>query len=273
MLEPPRVRVGRIPTGNNLYGRLVIAHNTLPQILKFMPMGHNFTDPPELILDRFRLEILHMKAQCVLYRPFLGKLEFEKERKQCLEAAESAVHLLIPLVEASQPGGQLARCKVFMRKHVHDFNLAAMLLCSELKNQSSSNNSLSNPDFTTRVRPLLLEACALWTLCGVTSPKARHAMMAIEKFLLQDQSSSGLVDSRIQVNPAVPQYYQPDLNSGDFFYNADLEVPLYDSGGPQWDIQGAQISGTFSIEQDPFFRGLFAASDAAVEGYQKVWPR
>ena len=59
------------------------------------------------------------------------------------------------MLENSLPGGKLARSRLFLQHHVHDFNLAAMILCfdaSESKTQAFEQN-LS--DRYERLRPVV----------------------------------------------------------------------------------------------------------------------
>ena len=107
----------------SLQDRLDISREHLPQKLKKVPIDDSFMDPPELILDRLRLEILYWKTTCILYRPYLGRQEYKREHQHCLDAAETLVRTQIPMLEAGQHGGQLSGCTPFLRRHVHDFNL------------------------------------------------------------------------------------------------------------------------------------------------------
>ena len=235
-------------------------------------MDQSFMDPPELILDRFRLEVLHLKALCVLYRPFLGRSDSGQEHKRCLDASEELVRIAIPLVEAGLPGGQLANCVVFIRRHVHDFNLAAMLLCSELKRQSTSGSLPGHNDLADRVRPMLLQGCGLWSLSGVTSPKARHVIIAIEKFLRQDQSAaemSALLAQRAsttQKDTTAPTVTSAALSG------IPNETSLVTDGGAPFSEALGDFQSTFNIEEDPLFQDLFGPTYSMTDSYQTIWP-
>lgn len=257
---------------DGLYNNLYNTHEELPQVLKFVPMDQSFMDPSDLILDRFRLEMLHFKVACVLYRPFLGRSGCEHENRRCLEAAESTINLSIPFVEAGQPSGQLANLTVFTRRHVHDFSLAAMILCSELKRCSNSNNIAGGMIDSNTIRHALLKACTLWILSGVTSPKERHAISAIEKFLLQDPramptgASSG-------ANTTSNHFDATDLSltgTADFEFNNGL--PVVSETVPQLENPLTDFQGTFNIEQDPLFLDLFGSAYSTSGTYELSWP-
>ncbi|KAH3207775.1 hypothetical protein KXW62_005224 [Aspergillus fumigatus] len=49
------------------------AHNQIPLILRTRPMEQSITDPSDLILRRFTLEILYQKCRCVLHRRYLAE--------------------------------------------------------------------------------------------------------------------------------------------------------------------------------------------------------
>jgi hypothetical protein len=226
-------------------------------------------DPPELILDRLRLEAQYLKTLTILYRPFLDQPEHEQEHQQCLEAAVNLVREQIPLLEATQPGGQLSGFVVFIRRLVHDFNLAAMLLCSDLKKQAASTAPrLADQDRASLVRHLLLQACDLWLMSGVTSHKARHAVHAIQKFLQQDQYTSR---ATIPAAGGIPTP-EADYNVGGFSSGFQSGTPsdMFMDGSIMLD-DSPNAQDTFNIEQDPLFRDLFGPGYAMPDGMQANW--
>lgn len=235
---------------------LMEAYEQLPSVLKFVPLDQSFTDPPQLVVDRFRLELMHRKALCVLYRPFLGKSESEKESKLCLDASEELLRLSIPLAEACRPGGQFAGWKVYVHRHVHDVNLAAMLLCSEMKRAQSRPN---DQDWSARVRNLILQACIVWSHSGITSPKARQCLAAIEKFASGLGPNLGIpLDTQMVMASTDAVTAAPELT---FLGTSDLStVPAFDG------------AGTFNVVDDPLFQDLFGLDLPMVQNYNNNWP-
>ena len=237
--------------------RLNDLRNRFPHKLKMIPLDQSFMDPPELILDRFRLQLLHLKAVCVLYRPFVES-GYEEESQCCLNAAGDIVRQCIPLVEAAQSGGQLAGCAVSICRHVHDFNLAAVILCSELKRQSASPSERSPKDRSVQLRPLLLRACLLWSLSGITSPKARHAIRAVQRFLQQESRMVGDYPGMTRGGLTEQQDLKADFDTGGMQPKISSEMPLATGpGNAVFDNPLAEYQAPFNIEQDPMFQDIF----------------
>ena len=243
-----------------LQERLSNTRDSLPQVLKTIPMSQAFRDPPELILDRFRLESLFWKAMCVLYRPFVGKTGHHEARARGLSALLCLIRCQIPVLEAAQPGEQLASSAVFLSRHVHDFNFAAMLCCYELMRTPRKIESGWSESQKKDLCSMVLRACWLWNILGVTSPKARHALRATEQFLLQyaEDSNSGVTactatrkdnDGLAQCEDRVParSFANPDFSTptgADFDYMAPFDT----SAGPAEEM---------NVEQDRMFQEVF----------------
>ena len=230
------------------------ARNRLPAQLKMIPIDQSFVDPPGLMLDRLRMELMYQRSLCILYRSFLAQAGYETERQYCLGAAEELVRQTIPLVEVSQPGGLLGSTgAVFVRRHVHDFNLAAMLLCSEIKKQSTRGSD----ELSARLKPVLLQACTLWNFSGVASPKARHAIRAVERFLLQDPYTTDMATEMTAVPPT-------ESGMGVFDPSMSSDVPLI---GPEAMGFVNNALPAFSLAHDPMFQDLFS-----YDAFQTAWP-
>ena len=267
-----------------LASRLEHKREQWPQMLKLKPLDECFMDPPELIINRFRLEFIYLKAQCVLYRRHVGLQDHADEHKRCLSAAERLIELQVSLLEASKPGAQLAGGYVHTRRHVHDFNLAAMLLCSELKKAEGQGANLTPPSDTAshpdRTRDTMLQVCALWYESDVTSPKARHALKAIERFL-QHRSPPAQTDM-VELNNSS---YYPSLSAtrdaadtvgvlGDASSFATIPfVADYELVEPSdaVDFSHLQYNG-FDIEQDPLYQDLFGPTYPAPERHCPTYP-
>ena len=253
------------PDLKTLHARLDKIHNSLPQVLKTVPISDCILDPPELILDRFRLESLYLKGLCVLHRPFVSQAGQNEGKQRCLDAALRLVECQIPVLEAAQPGGQLAPSAVFLCRHVHDFNVAAMLLCYEMKRASAdfadSERSTAGGFEEKKVRETVLQACALYNVLGVTSAKARHALRAMQRFLLQ--SSSGTPNGATAASTASNTDASVASNPADFVGElADAEYPLPSSADfdyiPLNDLN-VGFGDQLNFEQDTMFKDIFAA--------------
>ncbi|KEY80325.1 transcription factor C6 [Aspergillus fumigatus] len=128
------------------------AHNQIPLILRTRPMEQSITDPSDLILRRFTLEILYQKCRCVLHRRYLAEfpddMRYTYSRWVCMTAAKQILRHQAVLHHESQPGGQLYREKRFPNSIQNtDYLLAAMIICLGLSPghpREPGTNSQSN---------------------------------------------------------------------------------------------------------------------------------
>ncbi|KAF2397331.1 hypothetical protein EJ06DRAFT_481729 [Trichodelitschia bisporula] len=120
-------------------------YDDTPPILKFRPLDQSILDPPALIFNRFKLELLSHKTRCILHRRYLiddlPDPRMRASRRICVESAMKLLDHLITTYDAAREGGQLSIVRSFMASlSSHDFLLAAMVLCLEL-------NAVSKPSF------------------------------------------------------------------------------------------------------------------------------
>ncbi|KAF2716098.1 hypothetical protein K431DRAFT_279648 [Polychaeton citri CBS 116435] len=195
-----------------LYCRLLQARASWPKVLCLTPFDQAFMDSNELILNRFNLKFLFLKAVCVLYRDYLGTPGIEQER--CLAAAEELVRNQMSMLEHTQPGSKLASSTVFIKHHIHDFNLATMLLCLDMATVRTPADEPDPSDRRVCLRPVIIQACNLWLQTGVSSRRARHALNAVLKFVHQKQHDSpsdiGISSLIVEVDQVSADSLQPD---------------------------------------------------------------
>ncbi|RLM00164.1 hypothetical protein CFD26_107054 [Aspergillus turcosus] len=128
------------------------AHDQIPSIIRLRPMEQSITDPSDLILKRFTLEILYQKCRCVLHRRYLAEfhdnMRYAYSRWVCMTAAKQILQHQAVLHYESQPGGQLYRERRFPNSIQNtDYLLAAMIICLELSRgrpTEPQTNSQSN---------------------------------------------------------------------------------------------------------------------------------
>ncbi|KAK0841756.1 hypothetical protein LTS02_016733 [Friedmanniomyces endolithicus] len=158
---------------------------------------------PELRTGRYGLEFTHLKATCVLYQRYLALPGIADERKRCVDAARALIEHQVVLLRATEAGGELVAALPFVLQYIHDFNLAAMLLCSHANRQRTSSLDLGGDGAETVLR-LVLDVGRRWERCGVNSTMARHALRTILRFVEQrvgfphphpDIAGSGEVES------------------------------------------------------------------------------
>ena len=117
-------------------------HDNIPPALQWVSMNQSFLDPPALIYNRFKLEMLYQKTRCVLHRRSLteGSLlspsaspRGDYSRATCVDAAMTLLGHHAAVFDASQDATQLNSTRWFMSSlNAHDFLLAAMIICLEL---------------------------------------------------------------------------------------------------------------------------------------------
>ncbi|KAF2718811.1 hypothetical protein K431DRAFT_305690 [Polychaeton citri CBS 116435] len=157
---------------------------TCPTVLQPVPLESTLLDPPELVLTRMKLELLRLKCIIILYRRYLEKSDFKNEAKRCLDAARESVELHISLLDASELDGRLVDCKPYIALHVHDFNLAAMVSCWQLRRSGTGIEAGTAQDQDSTIGSLA-RACDSWLQRGVNSARAVRALRAIDMFVRQ----------------------------------------------------------------------------------------
>lgn len=172
-----------------MYDRLLEEKSQLPRNLVMVPLDQCFMDSPRQIVDRFRFDFAYQTAVCVLYSRSvansIGGAGCSEARDHRIRAARTIVKHSISMLEAVQPGGLLAQLKILVVRHIHDFNLAAIMLCLELKHLTTGSDAETLRQLTEDIRPKLIHACSLWNSPDIPSPKARNAIETVLRFLRQ----------------------------------------------------------------------------------------
>ena len=114
--------------------------------LHFQSIEESPLEPGALILQRYNLDILYNKGQCVLHRKFLGRARennrYAHSRRACVDASMDLLHHQATLHYESQPGHRLHGMEIFISSLVsHDFLLAAMIICLDLHYSLQSESS------------------------------------------------------------------------------------------------------------------------------------
>ena len=132
----------------DLDNRLQNIHVSVPPSMQMRSMDESITDSPLLIMNRCNLELLYLKTRCVLHRRYLAMAHtdsrFAYSREACIDAAMKILHCHSIIYNATQPGGQLGEVRWYMwTLNAHDFLLAAMIICLELKTNNQSPRDFS----------------------------------------------------------------------------------------------------------------------------------
>lgn len=110
---------------------------TLPPHLRLRSLHESTNEPANIIMQRYGLELLYLKSQCVLHRCFLSRgrdsARYNYSRRTCIDASMDMLTHQAMLHHESQPGGRLHSVKWYISSlTTSDFLLAAMIVCLEL---------------------------------------------------------------------------------------------------------------------------------------------
>ncbi|KAL6857356.1 hypothetical protein J3F83DRAFT_751376 [Trichoderma novae-zelandiae] len=181
-----------LPTYDNtimLDGEMRETYNMLPEILKGRDVIRSFMDPSSLIFERCTLEMLYLKGLIVLHRRYINydvdSRRFEHSRRTCAEAALDVLARQADLHQAAQPGGRLYDDRWMVSSlTMHDFLLAAMVICLELSVRLRRPSSILSPGkdhdvLTRREYRALQTSQSIWASNSTVSPEARLAASAL----------------------------------------------------------------------------------------------
>lgn len=136
-------------------------HDNIPLPMKFVALDSSIADPPAVIFNRYKLELMYLKAKISLYRRFVGgSPEDELEQGfqvKCVEAAMQTLGHLETIFLSSRDGGQLNKIPYFLSTlGSQDFFLAATILCAVL-NRFNKNpiRGYDTPEKALKIRTLL----------------------------------------------------------------------------------------------------------------------
>jgi hypothetical protein len=127
-----------------LHAELEAWHESVPACYRVRPIkSTSFTDPSYTIMHRIMLETMYLKTLCILHREYLGREarrnpQFQTSAHSCKVAAERIIEIHIELDGEIQPGGRLYEDRYMVNSlTLHDFLIAAMILCVELSEAGS----------------------------------------------------------------------------------------------------------------------------------------
>lgn len=167
----------------DVYGRI-------PEQLKGRDVNHSFIDHPCLIWNRCTIELLYLKGLIILHRRYINyelqSPEFEFSRRACAEAALKIVTRQVDIHKACSPGGRLCEDRwMFLSLPVHDFLLAAVVICLDLSvrmrsPQQNLPESTDRQQLAAREYRALQESQRIWVLSSAASPEAHLAALALD---------------------------------------------------------------------------------------------
>ncbi|KAI9835017.1 MAG: hypothetical protein M1837_003975 [Sclerophora amabilis] len=158
-----------------LNDELMRARTSMPPHLQMRSIEQSISDPANLIMQRFNLDLLYLKSQCVLHRKYLcyarSNPKFIPSSRACVDAATGLLEHQATLHRESRPNGRLRSLKWFVSSlTTHDFLLAAMIVSLNLYQQHRkhpSTQSMSDPcgwdaQHGTRMKRALETSNSIW---------------------------------------------------------------------------------------------------------------
>ncbi|KAF2152967.1 hypothetical protein K461DRAFT_277731 [Myriangium duriaei CBS 260.36] len=117
-----------------------------PPHLRMRPLRESGMEPPTVTMQRFALELLYLKSQCMLHRRFISRgresPRYGYSRRTCIDASMDMLSHQATLHHESQPGGRLHSVKWYISSlTTNDFLLAAMIVCLELHHSAEAERS------------------------------------------------------------------------------------------------------------------------------------
>ncbi|KAB5533447.1 fungal-specific transcription factor domain-containing protein [Coniochaeta sp. 2T2.1] len=178
-------------------------HDSFPPLLRYKPFSQSLTDPIDIIMQRYWLELLYQKARTVLHRKYIGISRLNRlyapSRYACLDAATKTLRHQYDVHWELQPGGRLAKERWSMNSlSTHDFLLATMILCLEislLKAQARDPNatedvrealgSITTPAVVPKeqLMDILRGSRSIWQAQRKESAEANRAFKILSKML------------------------------------------------------------------------------------------
>ncbi|KAL2831125.1 hypothetical protein BDW59DRAFT_140449 [Aspergillus cavernicola] len=173
-----------------LDSQLSEAYAAVPPHLQFRDVGQSVIDLPHIIMRRYSLEILYQKSRCILHRQHLveGRSDprYASSRRICVDAAMKILHHQAAIDAHVQPGGVLHHSRWFVSSlATHDFILAAMILCLELRERSQKSDRAEREDVYSRNELLfsLQTSRQIWSGYKKHSAEAMQAWQSISIML------------------------------------------------------------------------------------------
>jgi hypothetical protein len=190
-------------------------YNSIPHNFKMVDVNRSFMDTPATIMKRCTIELLYLKGVVVLHRKFLTRdaanSKYDKLRRTCLDAAMAILARQNDLFQACQPGGRLSDDQWMVSSiSVHDFLLAAMVVCLELSMHTTTK--AREAEFPKQIDALRTSQ-SIWTSLSSQSKEARTAAQVLQVMIRTVEGGS------------INKFPSSALPSKDLPYSQDFTFP------------------------------------------------
>jgi hypothetical protein len=192
--------------------RLREVHGNIPPVFKMRSIDESLRDPSALVMQRYILDLLFLKSQCVLHRKFIcpsrESTRYVYSRRTSVDNAMEMLRHQATLHNESRPGGRLSNVRWFISSlTTNDFLLAAMIVALDLYHSAElerSGRQSSNDvyDWTHERRASMLAALELsrsiWEALSEQSLEALKANGLLTAMLSKLQAHEAQIRQQIQ---------------------------------------------------------------------------
>lgn len=219
-------------------------HTEIPPSLRMRSFSSQFMDPAYVIVDRLNIDQMYLRCLCVLHRKYLSQDRsnptFDYSRKTCTDAALKMMKYQADLHIACQPGGQFSNDGwMFTSLQLHDFLLAAMIICLDLYESQAKLANASPQDAKAQIEKYdaLQLSHDIWMSRKATSRDARRASDVLAVMLSKVPRPNTVSDSvdTVQDLSTVSQVMTERQ------YVA--RTPTNSSGSSSWTTSGFDVPG------------------------------
>ena len=214
---------------------LLEMYKEVPQSLRMRPLSSSITDEAYQIFWRLNIDLLYQRSLCVLHRCYLSNNRtddfFNYSRTNCTNAALQILKYQAEFHFACQPGGRFYNDRWMLSSLIlHDFLVAAMIICLDLYEQHKSPSRMipEDPDVQVEKLNALKLSYEIWTSRAATSRESRRASRILAVML---SKVTNLQVPSVPLSMSQQEPTQPSMNGGDLTQTLSdpVEVPPLDA--------------------------------------------
>ncbi|KAI3324327.1 hypothetical protein HD806DRAFT_494753 [Xylariaceae sp. AK1471] len=241
-----------------LHNKMNEAYNGLPQVLKRRDINRSFLDPSGLILERCTIETVYLKALIILHRRYISydrqSQKSEPSRRACIEAALDILARQADLHKACQPGGRLYEDRwMIFTLPVHDFLLAAMVICLDLsvcmRSRGAIDESIDYQQLRGREYRALQTSREIWAAESSSLPDAHVASLALDLMIRKVAEDN----NNILPNHTVAHGDMPPAYDSGFQYAGAMSQMIDGSEIVDWALLDQYLQHLDGSNADAFF--------------------
>lgn len=219
--------------------KMAQAYKELPAHLKMDTPERLLNEIPYLVNRRIQLEFLYNQNVCILHRKFLirGRTDarFSRSYQRCMESALRLLdHQQYLYAETKIKGATKPRHWYRVAHTSHEFILAAMIICLDVRYRKLEEQSSRRLDFDeseqAKIRQSLEFACNVWKEEKHSSPEAAKVYQVLSQVLSTHamEENLGFVQGQMgQETPRQLPLFAPNQRLGSPEVNMDIDWVCY----------------------------------------------